>query len=225
MKITILVDNYVTKRRFITEHGFSMLIENKEDRILFDTGQGFALMHNIEVQNIDSKSIRKVVLSHGHDDHTGGLESFNNKNSDFKLFAHPDIIYPKFKVTDGIKRNIGIKMDLKKLDIKFSSKPIEISRDIIFSGEIPKINRWELEETAYYREKAGGFERDPFSDDISLYVKLDKGLLVLTGCAHSGIINIIEYGMKITGERKLYGIIGGMHLKNASAKRIEKTVG
>ena len=225
MEITILVDNYVTKRRFIAEHGFSMLIENKKDKILFDTGQGFALMHNIEVKNIDPKSIRKIVLSHGHDDHTGGLETFNKENSNFKLFAHPDIIYPKFKVTDGIKQNIGIKMDLKKLDIKFSSKPIEISRDIIFSGEIPKINRWELEETAYYREKAGRFEQDPFSDDISLYVKLDKGLLVLTGCAHSGIINIIEYGMKITGERKLYGIIGGMHLKNASAKRIEKTVG
>ena len=224
MKITILVDNYVTKRNFIAEHGFSALIEDGEKRILFDTGQGYALMHNLKVKNIDPKTIKMVILSHGHDDHTGGLEAFYKENNEFELIAHPDVVYPKFKIMGEVKQNIGLKIGLSKFNKHFSKVPFAITPYLIFSGEVPKINQWELEEKSYYREKNGKLEKDPFTDDVSLFIPLkDKKLLVLTGCAHSGIINIIQYGMKVTGMNKLYGVIGGMHLKNASKRRIERT--
>jgi len=223
MKITILVDNYITKRYFIAEHGFSLLIESGDEKILFDTGQDIALMYNLKAKNINLKSINKIVLSHGHDDHTGGLKRFSRKNNQFKLFAHPAIVYPKFKIRGETKKNIGLKVDLSKFHTKFHKNPSEISQGIIFSGEVPKTNRWELEETVYYRKVGGKLEKDSFQDDISLYIPLDKGLLILTGCAHSGIINIIQHGLNITKASKLYGIIGGMHLKNASERRIKRT--
>ncbi len=225
MKITIIVDNYVSKRDFLAEHGFSVLIETEEEKILFDTGQGYALKHNLELIGTNLSSINKVILSHGHDDHTGGLRFFNEEGIFPEIISHPDIRFPKFKVSETGKRNIGLKIDLSNFNNKtFSKEPLNINKDIIFSGEVPKENRWELEETQYFREEHGALKKDLFADDVSLYVKTKKGLLVLTGCAHSGIINIVNYGMKITGERRLYGILGGMHLKNASKRRIEKTV-
>ena len=132
--------------------------------------------------------------------------------------------YPKFKVEGESKKNIGLKLPLDKFSVKYSKTPVEIIGGIIFSGEVPKTNKWELEETKYFREEGNNLVRDSFSDDTSLYVPLKEGLLVLTGCAHSGIINIINYGMKITNSKKLFGIIGGMHLKSASEKRIKKTI-
>ncbi len=224
MKITIIVDNYTTKRGFIAEHGFSALIETGQQKILFDTGQSRALLHNLKIKNIDPKNIGTIVLSHGHDDHTGGIKPFSKKNNQFKIFAHPAIVYPKYKITKELKKNIGLKTNLSKFNTKFYVNPVEISPGIIYSGEVPKINKWELEETIYYRKINGKLERDPFQDDVSLYIITDKGLVVLTGCAHSGIINIIHHGMEITGINKLHGIIGGMHLKSASNKRIKKTV-
>ncbi|MCD6106960.1 MAG: MBL fold metallo-hydrolase [Caldisericaceae bacterium] len=224
MKITIIVDNYTTKRNFIAEHGFAALIETGQQKILFDTGQGHALLHNLKIKNIDPKNIETIVLSHGHDDHTGGIKPFSKKNNQFEIFAHPAVLYPKYKITKELKKNIGLKTNLSEFNTKFYAGPVEISPKVIYSGEVPKINKWELEETIYYREINGKLEKDPFQDDVSLYIIADKGLVVLTGCAHSGIINIINYGMEITGINKLHGIIGGMHLKNASNKRIKKTV-
>jgi 7,8-dihydropterin-6-yl-methyl-4-(beta-D-ribofuranosyl)aminobenzene 5'-phosphate synthase len=224
MKVKILVDNYVTGRGLLAEHGFSIFIEDERQKYIFDTGQGMTLLHNMEVFNLKLADIDKVILSHGHDDHTGGLHFFKEANVLPELIAHPDIIYPKFKIQGQVKKNIGLKITLDGFNLNFSKDPVNINKRIIFSGEVPKWNKWELEETAYYREKEGQLEQDPFSDDSSIYVKLNNGLLVLTGCAHSGIINIIQYGMKITGITKLYGIIGGMHLKNASRGRINKTI-
>lgn len=224
MKITIIVDNYTTKRDFIAEHGFSALIETEQQKILFDTGQGRALLHNLKTKGIDPKNIGTIILSHGHYDHAGGIKPFSKKNNQFELFVHPAALHPKYQIIKKLKKHIGLKTNLSEFNTKFYVDPVEISPGIIYSGEIPKTNKWELTETIYYRKINGKLEKDPFQDDVSLYIITDKGLVVLTGCAHSGIINIVQYGMKITGINNLHGIIGGMHLKNASNKRIERTV-
>jgi 7,8-dihydropterin-6-yl-methyl-4-(beta-D-ribofuranosyl)aminobenzene 5'-phosphate synthase len=98
MKLTILVDNYVTQRNFLAEHGFSILIEDEGERILFDTGQGLALLHNMNLLGLELKDIDKIILSHGHDDHTGGLKFFVDGNVYPQLIAHPDVAYTKFRV-------------------------------------------------------------------------------------------------------------------------------
>ena len=225
MKITVLVDNYVTKRDFIAEHGFSLLIETNGKKILFDTGQGYALRNNLNVLEIDPRGIDFIVLSHGHDDHTGGLKFFIEDKIFPRIIAHPDVVFPKYKVEADKEHNIGLKYSLDNFHTEFFEKPQSLGEGIIFSGEVPKRNQWELEETKYFREVNGQLEKDPFKDDVSLFVPTNKGLVVLTGCAHSGIINIIQYGLEVTHSNRLRGIIGGMHLKSASQKRIEKTVG
>ena len=224
MKITVLVDNYVTKRDFLAEHGFSLLIEANGKKILFDTGQRYALKNNLDILGIDTYSISSIVLSHGHDDHTGGLKFFIEDNFFPHIIAYPDIIFPKYKVEANKKQNIGLKYPLDNFHPEFFKEPRSLDGGIIFSGKVPKTNQWELEETKYFREVFGRLEQDPFSDDVSLFVPTNKGLVILTGCAHSGIINITQYGLEITNSSRLRGIIGGMHLKNASQKRIEKTV-
>jgi len=224
MKITVLVDNYITKRNFIAEHGFSLLIETNGGKILFDTGQGYALKNNLDVLKIDPHGIDFIVLSHGHDDHTGGLKFFIEEKVFPRIIAHPDVVLPKYKVESGKKENIGLKYSLGIFHPEFFKGPRALDEKIVFSGEVPKVNQWELEETKYFREVNEQLEKDPFTDDVSLFVPTNKGLVVLTGCAHSGIINIIQYGLEITHSDHLRGIIGGMHLKNASQKRIEKTV-
>jgi 7,8-dihydropterin-6-yl-methyl-4-(beta-D-ribofuranosyl)aminobenzene 5'-phosphate synthase len=123
-----------------------------------------------------------------------------------------------------MKKSIGLNVPVDEFKKVFTKRTFQVSEYIIFSGEVPKENKWELEETTYFREKDGELEKDPFADDISLYIPLKEGLLILTGCAHSGIINIIRYGFEVTHTEKLYGIIGGMHLKNASENRIERTL-
>ncbi len=224
MKITIAVDNCVSKRRFLSEHGFSLLISYKDKNILFDTGQGYVLEHNLGLLGVRFSEISKIVLSHGHNDHTGGLHFFSEEGIFPELFAHPDAVLPKFKIKGGEKSEIGLKENLSNFRTVFRREPFEVLPGVFFSGEVPKKNAWELEETAYFRrEPDGQIAKDPFSDDISLYAKTPRGMLVLTGCAHSGIVNIINYGFEITGEKKLFGIIGGMHLKNASSERIKRT--
>jgi 7,8-dihydropterin-6-yl-methyl-4-(beta-D-ribofuranosyl)aminobenzene 5'-phosphate synthase len=224
MKIRILVDNYVSQRSFLAEHGFSVLIEDEGEKILFDTGQGFVLLHNLNLLGLKLTDIDRIILSHGHDDHTGGLNFFVKAVVYPELVAHPDVVYPKYKFANGVKENIGLKVALDGFKNVFKREAFEINKHIIFSGEVPKLKKWELEETQYFRDENGKLERDPFTDDTSLYISLKKGLLVVTGCAHSGIINIIDYGFAITHTDRLYGIIGGMHLKDASEERIEKTV-
>ncbi len=225
MKITIVVDNYVSKRGFIAEHGFSLLLETESEKILFDTGQGYALKHNLDLLGIKLSDIDKIILSHGHDDHTGGLHFFIDESIFPMIIAHPDVVYEKFKISKGKKSSIGLKFDLSRFkNVMYENGLMNLSKNIIFSGEVPEENQWELEETVYFRLKNDFLEKDPFTDDISLYIRTSKGLLVITGCAHSGIINIINYGMKVSGEKKLYGILGGMHLKNASQKRIKQTI-
>jgi len=224
MKIKILVDNYVTQRDFLAEHGFSIFIEDEGEKILFDTGQGMALLHNMNLTGLALKDIDEIILSHGHDDHTGGLKFFVESEIYPGLIAHPDVVYPKYKIQGEKKKNIGINVPIDKFKKILTKDALQVSKHILFSGEVPKENRWELEETAYFREKGGVLEKDPFVDDISLFVPLKEGLLIITGCAHSGIINIINYGFEVTRTKKLYGIIGGMHLKDASYERIEKTI-
>jgi 7,8-dihydropterin-6-yl-methyl-4-(beta-D-ribofuranosyl)aminobenzene 5'-phosphate synthase len=223
MRITILVDNYVAKRNFLAEHGFSLLIETKDRKILFDTGQGYVLENNLHILGKDISDISQIVLSHGHDDHTGGLKFFIKKGVFPSILAHPDIVYPKFKIEGDKKSNIGLKNSLDHFQLDFSKDVKDFGNGIIFSGEVPKNNKWELEETKYFRSVSGRLEKDPFSDDTSLFVKTPRGLLVLTGCAHSGIINIVQYGLNLTKAERLYGIIGGMHLKSASLARIKRT--
>jgi len=206
LELTILTEN-VASGKFLGEHGLSYLIRFDID-ILFDTGHSDVFLQNAQKLNIDINQVDTVVLSHGHWDHGNGLKFLDNK----KLICHPDAFKKRFRKRGD--ENIGLELSLNQLKEKFeivtSSKPYPISKNVIFLGEIPRENSFESQTTTFTLEN----NTDDFIiDDSGLVIKLKDEIVIISGCAHSGICNMIEYAKLITGINKIRAVIGGFHLK------------
>jgi 7,8-dihydropterin-6-yl-methyl-4-(beta-D-ribofuranosyl)aminobenzene 5'-phosphate synthase len=207
MTISVLVDNCAGSR-IPAEHGLSYLIEFDGKRILLDTGRSEMFLLNAEILNVSIKNIDMVVLSHGHYDHGDGLSFLNGGT----LVCHPGCFTRRYRKTDH--NYIGLKNSRDELSGKFnlitSSEPFSISENIYFLGEIPRLTDFESITTTFIFEDGSP---DFVMDDSALALIMPEGLFVATGCGHAGIVNTLEHAMKITGIRKLFGVIGGFHLK------------
>jgi 7,8-dihydropterin-6-yl-methyl-4-(beta-D-ribofuranosyl)aminobenzene 5'-phosphate synthase len=207
MKISILTDNH-SGVQFQAEHGLSYIIEHDGKKILFDTGQTDIFKKNADKMNIDILDIDLIILSHGHLDHGNGLEYLKGG----KLVCHPGCFRARYRKVDSIY--IGLKSTMDEIDAKFdlmtSIDPYFISGNIVFLGEIPRENNFESQTTPFVFADGSP---DFVSDDSALAMRTDKGLFLVTGCGHSGIVNTAEHAKRITGENRIYGIIGGFHLK------------
>ncbi len=207
LKITVLNDN-IAGRWCRAEHGLSFLIE-ADRRVLFDTSSSDLIAYNAQILNIDLQQIDTIVLSHGHDDHTGGLMLFKGQ----RLICHPDTFLKRYRKSNGT--SLGIPWTEAEIGERFkvqtSREPIQLSDQIYFLGEIPRIIPFESQKTAF--RKADGTD-DFVMDDSGLAVITDKGLVVISGCAHSGICNLTAHAMKVTGIDKVYAVIGGFHLQS-----------
>ncbi len=233
--ITILCENRSNgKRGIIGEHGFSALIEKDNDRILMDTGQGLGLKANAKVMKIDLSQIRKIVLSHGHYDHTGGLEAFAGQKQELDIYAHPDVFSPKFKSRDeGEKEEkfIGLKHTPASLEAYLNARVhllkefTQISNGVYFSGEIPRLTDFEESDKRLLVRQGAWFVPDPLTDDAALLIETGSGPVILTGCAHSGIVNILNHFSKKTGCQTFHAVIGGTHLGFLNSDgQLEKTM-
>lgn len=214
MKLKVLVDNNTfIDMYYVGEPAVSYYIEDGNDKILFDVGYSDAFMHNANKMNIDLNSINKIVISHGHDDHTGGLKYFFKDNRNVEVISHPDSFNYK---EDDTGLYIGTSMTKEELTTKckltLTKEPLNISDNIIYLGEIPNTNNFEdrytIGKTIINNEKVS----DNIEEDSAIVYKSNKGLFIITGCSHSGICNIIEYAKKVCHEDKVYGVIGGFHL-------------
>jgi 7,8-dihydropterin-6-yl-methyl-4-(beta-D-ribofuranosyl)aminobenzene 5'-phosphate synthase len=223
-KITILCENSAGALFGLTgEHGFSALIEKDGEKILFDTGQGYTLKHNASILGVDFKEINKIVISHGHYDHTGGLIDALYPPRGVEVYLHPDCFGPKYAriPTPQGERHVFIGIRFKKefLESSLMARFIylkefkEIAKGIYFSGEIPKQEKYAIKDKRLVvKTEDGSFVEDPFNDDISLLIETQKGPVVLLGCAHSGVVNILRYLSDKTGYKEFYAVIGGTHL-------------
>lgn len=228
--ISTIVENTATKEGLLAEHGLSFFIRTNSDTILFDTGQGDALENNAGLLNADLDNIDTVVLSHGHYDHTGGLETVLLKNSEIKIIVHPMALVERYvKDPDGKRREIGIpghcRETLKQMEknIVYSEAPSFVANGIYVTGAIPRITDFEDTGGRFYIDEACSFP-DPILDDQAMFFDTPYGLVVILGCAHSGIVNTLMYIRKLTGGKKVYTIVGGMHLHNASDERMAGTI-
>lgn len=207
MKITILNDN-IAGKWCRAEHGLSYLIE-ADSTVLFDTGSSDLISYNAKILNIDLQKIETIVLSHGHDDHTGGLLLFHGQ----RLICHPDTFLKRIRKSDY--SHLGIQWNEEEIGSRFnlqiSREPVMLSKQLVFLGEIPRITEFESKKTAF--QKADGTD-DFVMDDSGLAIITPKGLVIVSGCAHSGICNMIAHAMKITGIEKVHVVIGGFHLQN-----------
>lgn len=225
MRLTVLVDNNTqVGTKFRGEPGLSYLLEVDEKKILFDTGLSDLFIHNATAMNLNLSDIDVVVLSHGHGDHTGGLEYLLDATEPqrTKLVMHPLAIVEKQK--DG--QQFGLTVPLEKLKKAFSlgpsTKPVWISEHLVFLGEIPRRHVFENQEPLGSRMEDGSLAPDTLLDDSALAVRTKKGLFIISGCSHAGICNIIDYAREVCQEPCVTGLIGGFHLFKAD-ERTQKT--
>ncbi len=215
MLIHVLVDNHASKD-CPAEWGLSFYIESSE-RLLFDFGGSDLFFKNAENLGVNIMDADFFVLSHGHWDHGNGLQYLSNK----KLICHPEAFIKRYN-RDG--RYIGLPFNVEeakeKFDLILTREPYEISRNTIFLGEIPRITEFESKSTDFTKEDGS---MDLVMDDSAMVFKTPKGLVVLSGCAHSGICNTIEYAKKVTGIDKIYAALGGFHLKGGD-ELTQKTI-
>jgi 7,8-dihydropterin-6-yl-methyl-4-(beta-D-ribofuranosyl)aminobenzene 5'-phosphate synthase len=208
MNITILVDNRPGHDQCTTEHGLSMYIKHDETELIFDLGQTDACLKNAQTLGIDLEQIKTVVLSHGHYDHTGGLVNIKGK----RIILHPNCFTPRFGKIKKTYAGMPItKEELAKNNELFETEtPYAITPKILFLTSIPRINDFEGNNSPTML--ADG-QNDELQDDSAIVFTTEKGLVIVAGCSHSGICNIIEYAKKTTGIDKIHAVVGGFHLR------------
>lgn len=226
--ITAIVDN-MARPDLLAEHGLSFWIETAKTKVLFDTGQGPALSHNAARLNIRLDEAQAVVLSHGHYDHTGGLPHVLGQNSHAPVLLHPAALHPRFsRHADRTMHAIGMRPEivqsLKDLGprIVWTTKPVEIAPGIHATGPIPRATSFENTGGDFFLDTEGKVS-DPIPDDQALWLETPEGVIVILGCAHSGVVNTLNYIARLTGAQAFHAVIGGMHLNKASPARMAAT--
>ena len=235
LSLTVLVDNTtLTDHNFCGEAGLSFFIETAEKKILFDTGLSGLFLMNAEKTGISLRDLDFLILSHGHNDHTGGLpmlarylteaEAAGQRSRVPQLIAHPRCFWPKEK--DGRKNGSLVSEEEihRQFPVSLSEKPVWITDDLVFLGEIPRRFAFEQGDIGkrIIHNPDGNTEPDHLLDDTALAFRSGEGLVIITGCSHAGICNITEYAREVCGEKQVREIIGGLHLLSPEPKRLVK---
>lgn len=209
---------------YLAEPAVSYYIEDNGETILFDTGYSDVFLSNAKKMGIDLAKADHIVLSHGHNDHSGGLPYLKKVGKRFRLIAHPDAFV---KREDDTGLSIGSPMDEESVnrcfDLSAHTEPYRISEHLIFLGQIKKTLPFEKDYAIgkkYINDKA---YEDHIDDDSALVYTGKEGLFIITGCSHAGICNIIEQAKKVCGQDKIQGVIGGFHLFDID-ERLHKTI-
>ncbi len=228
LTVTTLVENTVRRRRLLAEHGLSFLIETPDSRVLFDTGSGMTLYPNARELGVSLAGLDAVVCSHGHDDHTGGLASVLHNCRSAKVFAHPAALLPKFTRRGAETESIGMPENCAAAALAagscltLSEGPVEVAPGVHATGQIPRGNDFEDTGGSFFLDSAAT-ETDPITDDQALFIDAPAGVTVICGCAHSGVVNTLDYIAALTGATRIHTLIGGFHLGRASSERLDRT--
>lgn len=217
LKVYVLTDN-VASSVCKAEHGLSFLVVF-DNQVLFDTGQTNLFLENARILEAPIHDTNYLILSHGHYDHGNGLKFIDA----MKLICHPDVFNRRFSGKEH--KYVGLDVDEAELSKRFaihkSKEPVWISDKMVYLGEIPRKMNFEKNTTTFYLD---GKMPDPILDDTGMAIIMSQGLFVISGCAHSGICNIIEHARFVTGISKVFGVMGGFHLmlnNNQTQKTIE----
>lgn len=227
--ITILVDNRAAPG-LMAEHGLSLWIETGEQRILFDTGQGAALVPNAWALGVDLAGTDLLVLSHGHYDHVGGIPHVLRRAGHVEIYCHPGVVMPRYAIRDGQARAIHIPKESSAALDRFPEQclhwiqhPLSLTENIGLTGPVPRECEFEDTGGPFYLDREGR-NADPIEDDLALWIRTDEGLVVCVGCCHAGLLNTLQHVQRLNGGMRIRAVIGGFHLLNAGRKRLERTV-
>jgi 7,8-dihydropterin-6-yl-methyl-4-(beta-D-ribofuranosyl)aminobenzene 5'-phosphate synthase len=232
LRLTTLSENTAGSARVGAEWGWSILIEAGERSILLDTGGGEVAFHNACALGVDMRSVDTIVLSHGHYDHAGGLSAILPMlDRPVPVIAHPDVWNLKYgrNKSKNTYRFSGVPFRCEYLEslgarFELSADPQRITADIVTSGEEPLTTEFEHIPDTMCKRVDGEYVPDMLADDLSLFVRTDLGLVIVLGCAHRGVINIIRHAQRLMETDDVYMVVGGTHLMAASDERLDKTI-
>lgn len=234
MQLTVLVDNNtLIDRYFLAEPGLSFLLEDGDSRVLFDTGYSDIFLRNAQKLGLDLSQLDYVALSHGHQDHTWGLEPLIRHFAERDLEKLPSrrpvvVAHPRtfVSVRDEGFAEAGSLLSEGKLakhfEVRTGIEPRWLTPRLVFLGEIPRRNGFEGALT-FGRKEGEAFE-DTVPEDSALAYRSPEGLVVLAGCAHAGICNTIEYAKEVCREDRVLDVIGGFHLQDPSPGQLLGTL-
>ncbi len=240
IRITTLVENTAGRVRVLAEWGLCMLVETDDCVILSDAGASEAAARNAQVLDVSLIGVNVVVFSHGHFDHTGGLPALLPlMQKPVDIVAHHRIWDHKYAYHPG-KRGCGHDVDsdyeyigipyerqeAEKLGARFvlGSEPVWLSDTVVTSGEVTMQTEYEDIDSKLMIMEKGEYRPDDLPDDQSIFIKTEKGLVAVLGCAHRGLINHLLRGQELIGSERVHAIVGGTHLMTASQDRIAKTI-
>ena len=231
--LTVLVENTVPGKAdgLIGEHGFSLLLERPDRRILFDTGAGAALLNNAPRLGKDLRNVDAIALSHGHKDHTGGLvAALGAIGKRLPVYGHPGIFADRFgKRANGKMQYAGLPFKREALegmgaDFDLSPAFREIAPGVHVTGEVPRRNVYETGDAHLFVPRGDRLEPDPFQDDLSMVVEGADGLTLILGCCHSGLINTMDHVRDTLPGKPIHSVIGGTHLGFAPQDQLRQTI-
>lgn len=228
--VTVLVENMAGGGPVLGEWGLSFLIETDGHQIILDTGGGLTLLGNVRALNVNLKRTEAIVISHGHEDHTGGLVSALDNCGSVDLFVHPAAFDTRYwkngaSVTVGrvpISRHQLLQRVRRLVETK---EPTSVCSGMMVTGQIPRAT--EFEDTGVRMEAfldKNLKTPDLIPDDQALLFRVPEGVVILLGRAHAGLVNTMKYVSELTGEQRIYAVMGGTHLISASPARMQKTI-
>ena len=229
IEITLIIENE-TPPELIAEHGFAAWIETGGECFLFDTGQSSVLEHNARALGVNLGRARALILSHGHYDHTGGIPSVLAANTSVPIIfgkgagqcrfsCHPDQAPRQVGMAETVLRELNRLPPDQRIEL---DAPRYLRPGIGITGPIPRITAFEDTGGPFFLDEHK-IQPDLINDDLSLWFETTEGLVILTGCCHSGLINTVSHIRKISGIERIHGIIGGLHLLNAGEERLQAT--
>lgn len=230
LKITTLIENTQGEHLGLkTEHGISFFIETDNSKILFDTGESDSFIHNSELLNIDLSKTDYVVLSHGHYDHSGGFKSLTKVTQDFKLFMGKGFFNDKYAYKNNSYEFLGNDFNedfIKKNNIDYSFLEDQVNKITDSVYLITSFNRTYKDEVINPRFKIRtntGFVPDDFSDEVMIAVDTPRGLVIILGCSHPGVKNMINTAATVL-KKPVHAVAGGTHLVESHGESFQKSI-
>lgn len=223
-----MVDNQVIAGAGLQpEHGLSFWIETENGSLLFDTGQTAAVLtHNLAALGISPRQVKLLALSHAHYDHTGGIQALLAETRP-KIYATAQLFTPRYALRNGEYQSIGLDISQDQLselaELKLSDEPFEILPGLWTTGVITQRDEPMGRNRNHFIRAENVWIADPYLDDMSLVMETEKGLVLICGCCHAGLLNTLAHVRRYFSS-PIKAILGGVHLKPAEDEIIDRVI-